>query len=74
MLYKATGAANTNKWYWFLQSVLWADRTSIRKRTGYSPYYMITGLHPILPLDAAEATWLMSAPEMVMTFEEMIGS
>ena len=74
MLYKATGAANTSKWYWFLQSVLWADRTSIRKRTGYSPYYMVTGLHPILPLDAAEATWLTRPPERVMTFEEMIGS
>lgn len=74
MLYKATGAANTSKWYWFLHSVLWADRTSIRKRTGYSPYYMVTGLHPILPLDAAEATWLTKPPERVMTFEEMIGS
>ena len=74
MLYKATGAENTNKWYWFLQSVLWADRTSIRKRTGYSPYYMVTGLDPILPLDAAEATWLTRPPEEVMTSEEMIGS
>jgi hypothetical protein len=74
MLYKATGAANTKQWYWFLQSVLWADRTSIRKRTGYSPYYMVTGLHPILPLDAAEATWMTRPPEKVMTFEEMIGS
>lgn len=74
MLYKATGAENTSKWYWFLHSVLWADRTSIRKRTGYSPYFMVTGLHPILPLDAAEATWLARPPERVMTFEEMIGS
>jgi len=74
MLYKATGAENTNKWYWFLQSVLWADRTSVRKRLGYSPYYMVTGMHPILPLDAAEATWLARAPDGVMTFEEMIGS
>lgn len=74
MLYKATGAKNINKWYWFLQSVLWADRISIRKRIGYSPYFMVTGLHPILPLDAAEATWLARAPERVMTNEEMIGS
>ena len=35
---------------------------------------MVTGLHPILPLDAAEATWLTRPPERVMTFEEMIGS
>ena len=74
MLYKATGAENTSKWYWFLQSVLWADRTSIRKRTGFSPYFMVTGMHPILPLDAAEATWLARVPNRVMTNEEMIGS
>jgi hypothetical protein len=74
MLYKATGAKNTSKWYWFLQSVLWADRTSVRKRLGFSPYYMVTGMHPILPLDAAEATWMARAPEQVMTREEMIGS
>lgn len=74
MLYKATGAANTSKWFWFLHAVLWADRTSVRKRTGYSPYFMVTGLHPILPLDAAEATWLARQPERVLTYEEMIGS
>lgn len=74
MLYKATGAENTSKWYWFLQSVLWADRTSVRKRTGFSPYFMVTGMHPILPLDAAEATWLTRVPDRVMTNEEMIGS
>ena len=35
---------------------------------------MVTGLHPILPLDAAEATWLARAPKGVMTYEEMIGA
>ncbi len=25
MLYKATGAENVSKWYWFLHAVLWAD-------------------------------------------------
>jgi len=74
MLYKATGAANVNKWYWFLNSVLWADRVSIRKRTGCSPYFMVTGAHPILPLDAVKATWLVKPPSGVMTEIELIGS
>ena len=73
MLYKATGAENTNKWYWFLNSVLWADRISIRRRLGCSPYYMVTGTHPVLPLDATEATWLSIIPEKVMTETELIG-
>jgi hypothetical protein len=74
MLYKATGAANTSKWYWFLDAVLWADRISVRRRLGCSPYYLVTGQHPTLPLDITEATWLMDPPTGVMTEEEMIGS
>jgi len=59
MLYKATGAANTNKWYWFLNAVLWVDEVSIRRRTECSPYFLVTGAHPTIPLDVAEATWLV---------------
>jgi hypothetical protein len=73
MLYKATGEKNVNKWYWFLHSVLWADRISIRRRTGCSPYYMLTGAHPVLPLDVKEATWLVEPPVGVISEEELIG-
>ena len=73
MLYKATGAKNVKNWYWYLTAVLWADRISIRKRTGCSPYFMVTGAHPILPLDAAEATWLVKPPTGVVTEIELIG-
>jgi len=73
MLYKATGANNVKHWYWFLTAVLWADRVSVRKRTGCSPYFMITGAHPVLPLDAKEATWLVRPPIGVMSEADMIG-
>jgi len=73
MLYKATGASNVNKWYWFLHAILWADRISIRKRLGQSPYYLITGANPILPLDLKEATYLTESPGGVLTDSELIG-
>jgi hypothetical protein len=73
MLYKATGEKNTSQWYWFLPAVLWADRVSVRKRTGCSPYFMLTGAHPILPLDAIEATWLVDPPIGVISENELIG-
>ena len=73
MLYKATGAANVSKWYWFLNSVLWADRVTVRRKTGHSPYYFVTGTDPILPLDVVEATWLVKPPDGVITEEELIG-
>ena len=73
MLYKATGRKNTSKWFWFLDAVLWADRVTIRRRTGCSPFFMITGAHPVLPLDAEEATWLVKPPEGVISEDELIG-
>jgi hypothetical protein len=72
MLFKATGKANVSKWYWFFNAVLWADRVTVRKSTGYSPYYLVTGNHPILPLDAAEATWLTLAPTGIISEEDLI--
>lgn len=72
MLFKATGKTNVSKWYWFFNAVLWADRVTVRKSTGYSPYYLVTGNHPILPLDAAEATWLTIAPTNLVSEEDLI--
>jgi hypothetical protein len=71
-LYKATGG-NPSKWYWFFPQVLWADRVTVRKGLGCSPYFMATGAHPILPLDIVEATWLVDLPDRVLTTEELIG-
>jgi hypothetical protein len=71
-LYKATGG-NPGKWYWFLPQVIWADRVTIGKGLGCSPYFMVTGAHPILPLDIVEATWLVELPARALTTEELIG-
>ena len=72
MLYKATDG-NLSKWYWFFHHVMWADRVSIRKGTGCSPFFMVTGAHPILPLDIQEATWLVELPDRVLSTSELIG-
>ena len=34
---------------------------------------MVTGIHPILPLDIQEATWLVELPDKVLTRAELIG-
>ena len=72
MLYKATNG-NPSKWYWFFHHVLWADRMSIRRGFGCSPFFMATGAHPILPLDIQEATWLVELPGRTLTTAELIG-
>jgi hypothetical protein len=72
MLWKATGG-NPAKWFWFFFHVLWADRITIRKYFGCSPFFMTTGAHPILPLDIQEATWLVELPGRVLSTAELIG-
>lgn len=72
MLYKMLGPENIAKWYWFLHYVFWADRVSIRKRFGCSPYFMVTAAHPTLPLDAKEATWLVKPPDGMLTHKELV--
>ncbi|KAJ3553414.1 hypothetical protein NP233_g12649 [Leucocoprinus birnbaumii] len=72
MLFKATNG-EVRKWYWSLHQVMWADRITIRKGTGCSPYFMVTGAHPTLPLDIVEATWLVKYPAQMIDTTELIG-
>ena len=52
---------------------MWADRVTVQKRFGCSPFFMVTGMHPILLLDVQEATWLVKLPDRMLTTEELIG-
>ncbi|CAA7260862.1 unnamed protein product [Cyclocybe aegerita] len=72
MLYKATNG-EPNKWFWYFHHVMWADRITVRKGTGCSPYFMVTGAHPVLPLDLIEATWLVGPPDRILSTTELIG-
>ena len=72
MLYKAT-KGDVKKWFWHLHRVMWADRITVRKGIGCSPYFMITGAHPTIPLDITEATWLVKYPERMISSAELIG-
>jgi hypothetical protein len=50
-------AANGDESRWpdVAPSVFWAERVTIQKSTGYSPFYMVHGVEPLLPFDLAEA-------------------
>lgn len=47
-----------NCWTTVVPSVFWAERVSIQKSTGYSPYYIAHNIEPLLPFDLTEATYL----------------
>jgi len=50
---------NNSKWPTRATHVFWADRATIRKSTGYSPFYMVHGVEPLLPFDITLVTFLV---------------
>jgi hypothetical protein len=67
-----TCLGNESKWREVLPQVFWAERVTIRRNTGYSPYYMVHGVHPLLPFDIYEATYLTPRQDFGMSTEELI--
>ena len=61
-----------SKWPDVAPSVFWAERVTIQKSTGYSPYYLAHGVEPLLPFDLAEATYLAPKLDSLMKTEDLI--
>ena len=61
-----------SQWFRAVYSVFWADRITVRRRMGCSPYFAATGTHPILPLDIAEATYLLPPPTSTLSTTDLI--
>jgi Integrase zinc binding domain/RNase H-like domain found in reverse transcriptase len=61
-----------NKWSGTAYSVFWAERVTIRRRMGCSPYFAATGTHPLLPVDITEANYLLPAPDAPLSSTDLI--
>lgn len=61
-----------SKWSSSAYSVFWAERVTIRRRMGCSPYFATTGTHPLLPFDIAEANYLLPPPESNLSTTDLI--
>ena len=69
-----TCEGNLSRWREVLPQVFWAERATIRKTTGYSPYYMVHGVHPLLPFDILEATFLAPSQDFGISTEDLIAT
>ena len=45
-------------WVDVLPQVFWVEQTTVQKATGYSPYFLVHGVEPVLPFDITEVTYL----------------
>jgi hypothetical protein len=57
-----TAGNDVAHWYKYAPHVFWAERVTVQRATGHSPFYMAHGVEPVLPFDIEEATWLVDYP------------
>ncbi len=48
-----------SQWPDKVQLAFFADRVTITRSTGFSPFYLLHGVDPVLPFDLSEATFLV---------------
>ena len=72
-LYKAVDGVQS-QWSKGTFSIFWANHITICRRMGCSPYFAVTSTHPILPLDIAEATYLVLPPTSTLSTTDLIAS
>jgi len=63
---------NINQWPTKVHHAFFADKCIIRKSTGFSPFYLLYGVDPVLPFDLVEATYLVHGFQSGMTTEELL--
>ncbi|KIM37969.1 hypothetical protein M413DRAFT_30616 [Hebeloma cylindrosporum] len=67
-----TTEGDESKWPDVTPAVFWAERVTIQKSTGYSPYYLAHGVEPLLPFDLAEGMYLAPDINGTMSTEDLI--
>ena len=72
-LFKACDG-DQSKWHQVATSIMWADCVTVRRRMGCSPYFAVTGTHLLLPLDIAEATYLLPPPDAPLSTTALIAT
>ncbi|GJE97287.1 polyprotein [Phanerochaete sordida] len=59
-------------WPKHVPHAFFADRVTIRRQTGFSPYYLLHGTHPALPFDLTEATFLVDGFKRGMSSVDLL--
>jgi len=63
---------NTSRWPLYLHTGLWAMCCSTSRVTGYPPYFLLYGRHPIFAFDFADRTWDMLDWHKVASMEDLL--
>jgi len=61
-----------NEWFRYLPLVLWADRVSMRRTTGFSAFRLLYGRDCILPVEFAVSSWAMVDWNEIKTRDKLL--
>ncbi|KAL1936883.1 hypothetical protein VTO73DRAFT_5130 [Trametes versicolor] len=61
-----------HEWAKYLHSALLAMRTTVSRMTGYTPYYLLYGMHCLFPFDLADRTWYTLDWHKVRSTEDLL--
>jgi RNase H-like domain found in reverse transcriptase/Integrase zinc binding domain len=59
-------------WHKQLDLAVFADRITVSSVTGYSPYFLLHGIHPLLPFDLSEATFMVDGFRSGLSTSELL--
>ncbi|EKM48043.1 uncharacterized protein PHACADRAFT_109473 [Phanerochaete carnosa HHB-10118-sp] len=60
------------RWPGYVQQAFFADKITVRRQTGFSPFYLLHGIYPVLPFDLAEASFMVDGFKSGMSSEELL--
>ena len=61
-----------SEWPQKVPLAFFADRVTTRRSTGFSLFYLLHGVHPILPFDLTEATFMISSYRAGLSSAELL--
>jgi hypothetical protein len=70
-LAKMTDGGRYN-WVRNLHAILWADRTTVKRTTGMSPYRIKYGNDAVLPIELSNPTWQILDWERAQSTAELL--
>jgi hypothetical protein len=62
------------KWYAYLPYALYAERISVKKSTGFSPFQLLYLTEPVLPIDKLDSTWLISEWDTISSHSSLLAA
>ena len=57
------------EWPDYVHHAFFADKVTVRRATGFSPFYLLHGVHPVLPFDLTEASFMITYQAGLSTAE-----